>query len=283
MKNSRYLLPLLAVYLFLNSTGCRPTCTAPSISFNPAGTGAIKAPAEVFQFDIIVTGDKNDIYSIIVTKTAKGISNPNFLSITGVSSKAKTITVIDSVPNMPDFGSTIVYNVKATSDCKAGTFVEKPYTITIQPSTNRIEDSIGNTLNPRIYSRFTKNSGNNKAWNLQNLLPIFDGNANSDKDICDSATVANPFTTATWGSRNGSLFKKVNSLSYSQASNQSIVNAWNSGGSALNLVSVSPNDNIIVNIKNTNRFALVKVKTVTDDGTATENDYTYFEYKLAQK
>jgi hypothetical protein len=264
---------LLSAFLFMMSS-CGTKCSDPSIVFNPAETSILKAPGEEIAFDIIVTGTDENIKSITITKTIHGSTNP-FLSLTNIGSKNKTISLIDSVPVNVIYGEAITYTVTAVSDCKAGNSTEKTLTVTSGPYL------IGNSMRPRIYSRFSTDNLNNTAWNLINYMQSTFTN-NADMDICDSCTQPNPFiTSARWGSRNGSKFVKAVGFDFNSATVKSISDAYNAG-IASDLVTISVNDIIIVNIKNQNKYAAVKIRDVVEDGSATSfEDFTYFWYKMA--
>ncbi len=74
---------------------------------------------------------------------------------------------------------------------------------------------------------------------------------------------------------------KAPGFDYTNASAKSIIDAYNAGTPG-DLVTIAVNDMIIVNIKNQNKYAVVKIKQIVDDGGASNEDYTYFSYKLAQ-
>ncbi len=277
----------ISAFVFTISS-CGPKCSDPSIVFNPSSTTGTAAPGEKFKFDIIVTGTDVNIKSITVSKSSNGVTNSSFISVTSVGSKGKTVTVSDSVPSNVTYGSTITYEVTAISDCKAANSASKTYTLTVAPSSTPLDPliyEVKNSQSPRVYSRFSSSAGNNSAWDLQNRLPKFAIDANADKDIRDSlnSLTGNPFTSnARWGSRNGSKFVKApSSFDYANASAKSIVDAYKAGV-ATDLITISANDNIIVNIKNQNKYAVVNIISLTDDGAASYEDYTFFKYKLAQ-
>ncbi len=120
-----------------------------------------------------------------------------------------------------------------------------------------------------------------RPGDLLNKLPKFAADA-IDKDIRDSIVAANPFTGNTrWGSRNGSKFVKAPGFDWANCSPKTIVAAYNAG-TASDLISFVKGDIIIVNIKNSGKYAAVKIKDVVDDGAVNNEDYTFFSYKLAQ-
>ena len=280
MKFLAILITSFTASLFFCSFQCK-RCDEPGIFLNAISDSITKAPRESFSLDISVHSD-NNINSIVISKSTNGILNRNVLSISGNSNSNQTITLFDSIPYNLDSGSRIIYTVKVTNDCKEFHSKEKTFKVMVAPSLARIEDSVSTIIDPHIYNRFSKLPFLNKAWDLQNKLPKLDSDPNSDKDICDSAYSANPFVNGTWGSRNGSLFKKINNFNYAQASVTSIKTAWNFGGPASNMIRIVPDDIIIVNIKNNKQYALIKIKSIVDDGKLYNEDYIYFDYKLAQ-
>lgn len=292
MKSSKLLSILAATVIsacvFMMSS-CGSKCSDPAIVFNPSATTITKAPGEQITFDIVVTGTDNNIKSITVSKSSNGVTNSSFVSVTGIGSKGKTVTLVDSVPSSVSYGSTITYTVTAVSDCKDNNSVDKTFTVTVGPSSTPLDPLIygyGNLQLPHIYSRWSINTNNNSAWQFV-LSPLdggrFAGQPDDQKDLRDSVISANPFTAnARWGSRNGSKFVKAPGFDYDNASALTIINAFKAGV-ASDLVTFAVNDCIIVNIKNQNKYAVVKIKGITDDGVGSNEDYTWFWYKLAQK
>jgi hypothetical protein len=261
---------------------CKKPCNLPSIQLEPVNTNIFVKPGEVFRIKIHVNSEGNNIYSVVVSKTSNGKTQADFLVVSPVDSNITTVDLVDSIDNSLGYGSIINYNIKATSDCKSDSAAESKITVTVIPSSDPITANIGNTQAPRVYNRFSTSFNITRAWNLQKVLPLINTDNNDDKDICDSVPVKTPFFMTVWGSRNGCLFKNVNGMDYSQATPQQLYDAWNSGSPGSDLINIFPNDLILVNIKNKNRFALVRIKVVYDDGASFNDDYTYFEYKLAQ-
>jgi hypothetical protein len=279
----------ITAFVFMTSSCKTKSCSDASIVFNPSSTTATKAPGEQITFDIVVTGTDNNIKDITVTKSSNGVTDPAFITQTGIGSKGKTITLLDSVPLSVAYNSTIVYTVTATSDCSGGNAVTKTFTVTVGPSSDILDKLIygyGNNQIPNLYSRYSVNPQHNSAFQLL-LSPIdgsrFAGDPNDQKDIRDSIAAATPFAGNTrWGSRNGSKFVKAVGFNYATASAKSIIDAYNAGVPS-DLVSFAANDCIIVNIKNQNKYAVVLIKAITDDGATSNEDYTFFCYTLAQK
>ena len=114
-------LSILALFIIgafvLTSSSCGSTCTAPTITFDPSGGTLSKAPGEKFTMNVVVTGDADNIKSIVVSKSSNGVTDPAFLSLTSVGEKGKTVVLTDSVPANTAIGSVITYTVTATSDC----------------------------------------------------------------------------------------------------------------------------------------------------------------------
>lgn len=281
-------LSILALFIIgafvLTSSSCGSTCTAPTITFDPSGTTLSKAPGEKFTMNVVVTGDADNIKSIVISKSSNGVTDPAFLSLTSVGEKGKTVVLTDSIPANTSIGSVITYTVTATSDCKDGAAETKTLTLTVGASTTRLDDLlflVENAVAPRVYSRYSSNGANNSAWDLQNRLPKLAADANTSKDIRDSASAANPFA-GRWGSRNGSKFVKAPStFDFANASPKLILDAYKAG-TASDLITFVAGDFIIVNIKNSNTYSVVKIKSLADDGAASNEDYTFFSYKLAQ-
>ena len=289
-------LSILAVILIsafvITTSSCGGNCTAPSIVFDPSTAAVTLAPGEKFSLNIVVTGDATNIASIVVSKASNGVTDPAFLSLTGVASKGKTVALVDSVPNSVSYGSVITYTVTATSDCKDAAAETKTYTVTVGPSSKILDplyNLVENSQAPRCYSRFSAAPQNNSAWQL---IPTTLGNGarfatdpNDQKDIRDSlnSTTGNPFTAnARWGSRNGSKFVKAPSnFDFTNASAKSIIDAYKAGVPS-DLITIASGDFIIINIKNANRYAVIRIKSITDDGAASNEDYVFFSYKLAQ-
>lgn len=281
-------LSILALFIIgafvLTSSSCGSTCTAPTITFDPSGGTLSKAPGEKFTMNVVVTGDADNIKSIVVSKSSNGVTDPAFLSLTSVGEKGKTVVLTDSVPANTAIGSVITYTVTATSDCKDAAAETKTLTLTVGASTTKLDDLlylVENSTAPRVYSRYSAVGTNNSAWDLQGRIAKFAADANTTKDVRDSASAANPFA-GRWGSRNGSKFVKAPaSFDFANASPKLILDAY-SAGTPSDLITFVAGDFIIVNIKNSNTYAVVKIKSLVDDGAASNEDYTYFSYKLAQ-
>ncbi len=271
----------------LTSSSCGGECLAPSIVFDPSATSMTAAPGEALTFKIVVTGEADNIKSITVSKTSNGVTNSSFISEPSVGEKGKTITLTDSIDKTISYGAVITYTVTAISDCKDATAETKTMTVTIGPSSKPLDPflfEVANTTAPRVYSRFSSAAGNPSAWDLMGRLPKFAADLNSEKDIRDSLVAASPFnsTTVRWGSRNGTKFVKApTTFDYANASAKSIVDAYKAGTPS-DLINFAANDYIIVNIKNNNTYAVVMIRSITDDGAASNEDYTFFKYKLAQ-
>ncbi|MCX6188940.1 MAG: hypothetical protein NTW54_04960 [Bacteroidetes bacterium] len=275
----------------LTSSSCGSTCVAPEIVFNPSGTTLTKAPGEVVAFSIVVTGSADNIKSIKVSKSSNGVLQADFISIPSVGEKGKTVALVDTIPSSITYGSVITYTVTAVSDCKDATADTKTMTVTIGPSSTIIPDSVGNNSFPRVYSRWSLSTLNNSAYQLlpaldKNNVPLdgrrFASQPNDEKDIRDTILIKDPFkANVRWGSRNGSKFVKLVGFNWATASPQGIIAAYNSG-TPTDIVTFTTGDLIVVNIKNKNTYALVKIKTIVDTGSADDEDYTQFSYKLAQ-
>jgi hypothetical protein len=290
MKSAKFvillsLLILPAMSLFFSSCG---KCTAPTITFNPSSGSASKTMGEKIMFDVTVTGKDNDIKEIVIKKTING-STSTINTITNIGGKEKTVNVLDSVSSSSSYDDNITYTVTATSDCKKEKSAEEVFTVIVVPSSLRLDSMIyqvKSNQGPRLYSRLAGNtlSGlDNTAWDLQNRAEKYKTDASADKDICDSCITPDPFTAnVRWGSRNGSKFVKAPGFDYFNASAQSIINAYKAG-TPVDLFTFSPNDCIIVNIKNQKKYAVIFIRSITEDGSSSSfEDYTLFKYKLAQ-
>ncbi len=263
---------------------CNQNCIAPSLSFDPASENITETPGEVYSIKIIAEGGEENIKSIVIAKTINGTLDPNLISVSGNGAKKKIYTLTDSLRSNQGLGEVIIYTITAVADCKHGSaYTRKSFNIIAGPSNVKLS-LIGNSQAPRVYNRFTSSFINNPAWDLQNIKSKFAADANSEKDIVDSVNSAtgNPFASnARWGSRNGSLFVKAFGFDFTNASAKSIIDAYNAGipGS---LVSLALNDIIIVKIRNQNKFAVIRIKNISDDGAASNEDFVFWEYKLTQ-
>ncbi len=283
---SLFILAVCIISAFvLTSSSCGKVCTAPKITFDPSGGTMTKAPKEVVSLNIVVTGEVDNIKSITISKSSNGVNQADFISIPSVGEKGKTVALVDTVPASITYGSVITYTVTAISDCKDATPEMKTLTITIGPSSTIIPDSVGNNQGPRLFSRYSVSSINCSAYKLV-APPLdgqrFSGQPNDEKDLRDSIITRDPFSSAArWGSRNGSKFVKAVGFNWATASPQSIIAAYNAGVPS-GLVSLAVGDLIIVNIKNQNTYALIKIKGFVDTGAGDDEDCTIFAYKLAQ-
>jgi hypothetical protein len=293
MKTINYIVMLVTFTVsgfVLSSSSCKKKeCPAPTITFTPSGTTMTAGPGEKVNLTVAVNASDNatNIKSLEVTKTSNGVTQTVFTK-DGIGQTGYTYNLVDSIPTGVTIGSTFIYKFTALSDCSGNTAAEMSWTVTVGPSSARIEDSIGNNQGPRTYSRGSSNPTNPSAWMLEyKPAPTgarFASDPNSEKDIRDTTLVLDAYTAnVRWGSRNGSKFKKAPGFNYGLASAKSIIDAWNNGGTALDIVPIAVNDIIIVNIKNSGRYAVVKIKSINEDGSVSSfEDYVYWEYKLAQ-
>jgi hypothetical protein len=292
MKSLKSLSILAAAFVsafVFTMTACKPKCTDPTIDFNPATAAISKSPGEKINLDITVDCKDYNIKSIVVTKTSGGATS-QVVSLTSIGAKNKTVSLVDSVPTNLGYSDIITYTVTAISDCKAGNSLEKTFKVTVTPSSTKLDPlffEVKNSFSPYIYNRLASNTfagSDNTAWDLQNRVAKYGANADTDKDICDSCILSNPYTpNVRWGSRNGSKFVKAAvGFDYANASAKSIVDAYNAGTPG-NLIIYTANDVILVNIKNRNRYAAVTIRSIVEDGfPTTYEDYTFIMYKLAQ-
>ena len=125
-------LSVLAIFVIsafvLTSSKCGNNCVAPSIVFDPSTASITLAPGETFTINVVVTGDADNIESIVISKSSNGVTNEHFIESLNVGSKGKTIELKDSVLNTVTVGSVITYTVTATSDCKDAVASTKTHT-----------------------------------------------------------------------------------------------------------------------------------------------------------
>ncbi len=281
------LLILCSIAFTSTFTSCKK-CNAPIITLDPVAGTMNASPGQSFTFGSSIRCEDVNIKSITVSKKVNGVTNANFMSFTNINTVGKTIVIIDSADKNIAFGMTIEYTIKAISDCKGAAFNAKTYIVNIVPSATPIPFTHWYTNNqgPRIYSRFATTSANNSAMQfVLSPLPCARGNSdpNDQKDICDTVLAANQFTAATakWSTRNGTRFVlATTTFDYANASAFSVIDAF-SKGIPFYTISVAKNDIILVNIKNQNKYAVVRIKDIID-GATPDDDYTFFEYKLAQ-
>lgn len=278
---------LFSIVFASTFTSCQK-CNAPIITLDPSSGTMNAAPGQKITFGSSIRCEEVNIKSVTVSKKVNGVTSPNFLSFTNINTVGKSLLIVDSVDKNIAFGMTIEYTIKAISDCKGAAFNAKTFIVNIVPSSDAIPSThwYANNQGPRIYSRFAAVSANNSA--IQFVLspaPCARTNAdpNDQKDVCDTVLAANQFTstTAKWSSRNGTRFVLAPStFDYANASAFSVIDGF-SKGIPFYTISVAKNDIILVNIKNQNKYAVVRIKDIID-GASPDEDYTFFEYKLAQ-
>jgi hypothetical protein len=285
-KNKAAILIMVALTVLFSCE--RKKCQAPVLTSTMPGQSIIVYPGDSIASTITVAGDKVNIKTFEVTKTFNGSTQGVFQS--QVNSKDYEYNFLDSIPDTMTIGSVIVYKFTATADCKTEPASEITLTVYIGPSSEKIEDSVSNSQAPKTYSRFDTILTESGAWNIEySMFHSLTGfrysqDADAEKDIVDSTLIADPYgTNARWGSRNGSLFKKIPGFDFTNASPKSIIDAWNSGGIANSIISINKNDMIIINIRNKNRFAVINIRDIIDDGPAHASDYVLWQYKTAQK
>lgn len=281
------LLILCSIAFASTFTSCKK-CNAPIITLDPVAGTMNASPGQSFTFGSSIRCEDVNIKSITVSKKVNGVTNANFMTFTNINTVGKTIVIIDSVDNNIAFGMTIEYTIKAVSDCKGAAFNAKTFIVTVTPSNIPIHFAFwyGNNQGPRVYSRFAAINTNNSAIQFV-ASPQNSARTNSDpndqKDVCDTVLAANQFTstTAKWSSRNGTRFVLApTTFDYANASAFSVIDGF-SKGIPFYAISVAKNDIILVNIKNQNKYAVVRIKDIID-GATPDDDYTFFEYKLAQ-
>jgi hypothetical protein len=138
---------------------------------------------------------------------------------------------------------------------------------------------------------FTQDNQNNpfRVWNFHGTKAgayqlgvgsISSNEPNSLKDIQDSTTTGEISTwPGRWTSRNGSMFKKTTTHTWTNMNNVTELEAaWNSLGDADAVINPAEDDVYIVNIKNAGTFALVEITGVVETS-GDNNDYVQFIYK----
>jgi hypothetical protein len=287
MKNGYFPLLWLVLISCGFSAGCRnKKCAAPSLTVTPGATAANASPGEVFSLDIKATGtDNNNIGAVEVLRTYGGTTT-TLLSDHLINTPEYKYDFSDTIPKSISYGATIIYTVIVYSHCTSETTSEFTSIITVSPSDSLIRDSVGTILSPKIYNRFTLDTNNNTAWQLEftgNTGARFNAASEQEKDISDSTSFNDPYAgNVHWVSLNGTRFKKISGYDYNAATPRSVVDAWIGGGPEQRNIPVAAGDLIIANIQSANRFALLKILGITDTGPADNNDYVNFTYKLAR-
>jgi hypothetical protein len=294
MKNLTNLHNMLAVLftaiILCTNLLCKKPCAEPTITFNTANA-EMKAHGDTINVDVTATSPKGKVTSIIVSRSINGVRNPNFISISSLNETTKTIKISDTIPLDLAFDSKIIYTVTVTGDCKENATAAKDYTITIGTSTKVLDKYFylyENSTAPKIYNRFATGLYSNTGIHFV-LLPQkcdrFRYSPISEIDVCDSLNnnTGNPFiSNARWGSKNGSKFVKAPGFNWATASSASIVNAYKAGTPS-DLINIASNDYIVVNIKNSNRYAVIRVRSMMDDGIASSEDNATVSFIMAQK
>lgn len=294
MKNLTHLHNMLAVLftaiiLFANLL-CKKPCAEPSITFNTANA-EMKAHGDIISVDVTTTSPKSNVTNIVISRSINGTNNPTFFELNGLNVASKTVKIVDTIPLDLPFDSKIIYTVTAESDCKNAPTSTKTYTVTVGTSTKVLDKYFymyENSVSPKLFNRFATGALSNTGIHLV-LLPNkcdrFRYSPISEIDICDSLNnnTGNPFlSNARWGSKNGSKFVKAPGFVWATASSASIVSAYKAGTPS-DLVNVASNDYFIVNIRNANKYAVIRIRSMLDDGATSNEDYAVVSYIMAQK
>ncbi|MFT4598533.1 MAG: hypothetical protein ACJAR8_001876 [Bacteroidia bacterium] len=225
--------------------------------------------------------------------TASHQSNIKSIKITRAISGNVAIELLDSSVNdkvITDFFFTITTQNSAGSEVysfivadKDGNSTTKSLTVTNlgDPGKDLVEFLVDNDAETfKVWNFRGPNSG---AYGITFGDNLNASEANDEKDIQDSTTLNETSSwPARWTSRNGSMFRKVTSSSWSTITNDSeLLAAWDASGTSEATVDITDGDLYILDLGNGGAFALVEITDVVT--TANDNkDYVEFKYKKQQ-
>jgi hypothetical protein len=284
MKNIKFLslFALLSVgALFLtNCSGTDDDVPEPSPVVNFIGG------AEYVDEDVSLAANSTFTMGI----TASHSSNIKSIKITRAISGNVAIELLDSSVNdkvITDFFFTIATQNSAGTEVysfivadKDGNSTTKSLTVTNlgDPGKDLVEFLVDNSAETfKVWNFRGPNSG---AFGISLGDNVSASEANDEKDIQDSTTLNETSTwPARWTSRNGSMFRKVTTSSWTSITNDAeLLAAWDASGSSETTVNITNGDLYIIDLGNGGAFALVEITDVVT--TASDNkDYVQFRYK----
>jgi hypothetical protein len=225
--------------------------------------------------------------------TASHSSNIKSIKITRAISGNVAIELLDSSVNdkvITDFFFTITTQNSAGTEVysfivadKDGNSTTKSLTVTNlgDPGKKLVEFLVDN--NSETFKVWNFRGPNSGAFGITLGDNLNASEANDEKDIQDSTTLNETSTwPARWTSRNGSMFRKVTTSSWSTINNDSeLLAAWAASGTSKATVNITNGDLYILDLGNGGAFALVEITEVVT--TATDNkDYVQFRFKKQQ-
>ncbi len=287
MKNSRIFrisAVILLMTLLISFLSCKKKCTAPTVTFS--NENITLSQGDTVNVTVTITSTK-DITDVSISKTISGIADANFKPNTGAGTTNRIFKIFDVIPASAQLDAKIVYSITATNSC--GNKITKELSATIVPSKKVLDPYYflyENSTSPKMYSRYSTAGPTASHLVLSpNICDRTKSSPSTEKDICDSlySPTGNPFIpNARWGSANGSKFVKAPGFNWATASQSTIVAAYKSGVPT-DLINIAAGDFVIINIRNSGDYAVVKIRSVVDDGAASNDDYILYSYKMTHK
>lgn len=280
-----------AFLCFVLLSSCGNKCKDPNIivtkEMSPNASYTI--PGTPIFLHIEVMSDDN-IKSVEAIRVYSGSEKQIYFN-DSYSSGSAEIDLTDSVPVQPVKSNIVTYRVTVTTVCKTNG-KDKSKTnileIPVGDSISIIKDSVGNSYEPSISTRFVNkqlSAITNIAWDLLGVSGIPLLNPTGNMDIYDTSLTATPyvFGNVRWTSKTNSLFVKTTSLNWDSVSQKSIIDAYKSGTPA-SIIMPNKGDMYVIRIRNSEKYALIKIKEIYPDNAISVGTYfmhhTYFSYKL---
>ena len=132
------------------------------------------------------------------------------------------------------------------------------------------------------HKMYSNNSQNADAYNLEaGIAMIYSLSDSTDLDLLDMPLNDTTFALSrTWVSPAGGEFIKFNAFDYANATDSSLVNAYNSGVNLGLVDEIVDGDIILTKLKNTSSFTYAAIQIVIiNDPDSTDQDFYLFNFK----
>lgn len=147
-----------------------------------------------------------------------------------------------------------------------------------------IEVMVGTPLSTEVTGAFFHIEGTSQgSYDLVNNTTVAASGANSLKDMSNTDAAGDPFT-GSWTAKNSTMFVKVSSFDYANATAQMAANAYNNGTASASVTDPIVGDFYIAKLRGTSDYAVIKVTNVDpNDNTCNcgNKGKITFDYKKA--
>lgn len=191
-------------------------------------------------------------------------------------------------------GNDLSDNIKSSSNTSYQDGAKFPasagvYTFTVtdkdgESASVDIEVMVGTPLSTEVTGAFFHIEGTSQgSYDLVNNTTVAASGANSLKDMSNTDAAGDPFT-GSWTAKNSTMFVKVSSFDYANATAQMAANAYNNGTASASVADPIVGDFYIAKLRGTSDYAVIKVTNVDpNDNTCNcgNKGKITFDYKKA--